>query len=44
VAGLLAGADDHIAKPFSARELVARVDGQIALARPAGRDTTGSRP
>jgi PAS domain S-box-containing protein len=33
VAGLLAGADDYIAKPFSARELVARVDGQIALAR-----------
>jgi signal transduction histidine kinase/CheY-like chemotaxis protein len=33
VAGLLAGADDYIAKPFSARELVARADGQIALAR-----------
>jgi CheY-like chemotaxis protein len=33
VAGLLAGADDYIAKPFSARELVARVGGQIALAR-----------
>jgi PAS domain-containing protein len=33
VEGLLAGADDYIAKPFSARELVARVGGQIALAR-----------
>jgi signal transduction histidine kinase/chemotaxis response regulator CheB len=29
--GLLAGANDYIAKPFSARELVARVGGQIAL-------------
>jgi DNA-binding response OmpR family regulator len=33
VKGLLAGADDYIAKPFWARELVARVDGQIVLAR-----------
>ncbi|HEY0937308.1 MAG TPA: response regulator, partial [Trebonia sp.] len=33
VDGLLAGADDYIAKPFSARELVARVGGQIVLAR-----------
>jgi signal transduction histidine kinase/ActR/RegA family two-component response regulator len=33
VAGLLAGADDYIAKPFSARELVARVGGRLALAR-----------
>jgi PAS domain S-box-containing protein len=33
VEGLLAGADDYIAKPFSARELVARVGGQLALAR-----------
>jgi len=29
--GLLAGADDYIAKPFSARELVARVGAQLAL-------------
>ncbi|WP_169064117.1 chemotaxis protein CheB [Geodermatophilus dictyosporus] len=31
--GLLAGADDYIVKPFSARELVARVGGQLELAR-----------
>ena len=30
--GLAAGADDYIVKPFSARELRARVDGAIALA------------
>jgi CheY-like chemotaxis protein len=33
VEGLLAGADDYIVKPFSARELVARVGGQLELAR-----------
>ena len=33
IEGLMAGADDHIAKPFSARELVARVGGQLELAR-----------
>ncbi|WKB51700.1 ATP-binding protein [Eleftheria terrae] len=31
--GLQAGADDYLIKPFSARELVARVDGLLALAR-----------
>ena len=31
--GLAAGADDYLVKPFSARELRARVDGAIALAR-----------
>ncbi|UQA55456.1 chemotaxis protein CheB [Polyangium aurulentum] len=33
IEGLLAGADDYLAKPFSARELVARVGGQIELSR-----------
>ncbi|BCJ40971.1 hypothetical protein GCM10010168_47300 [Actinoplanes ianthinogenes] len=33
IEGLLAGADDYIVKPFSARELVARVAGQLDLAR-----------
>jgi PAS domain S-box-containing protein len=31
--GLGAGADDYIVKPFSARELIARVDSAITLAR-----------
>jgi signal transduction histidine kinase len=33
VEGLDAGADDYLIKPFSARELIARVDGALALAR-----------
>ncbi|HEY8977802.1 MAG TPA: ATP-binding protein, partial [Burkholderiaceae bacterium] len=33
IEGLLAGADDYLAKPFSARELIARVGGQIELSR-----------
>ena len=33
IEGLLAGAADYIVKPFSARELVARVGGQLELAR-----------
>lgn len=33
VQGLQAGADDYVTKPFSARELVARVGGTLALAR-----------
>ena len=32
VRGLTHGADDYIAKPFSPRELVARIRGQLALA------------
>ena len=37
--GLLAGANDYIVKPFAARELVARVAGQIELARARQRAT-----
>jgi signal transduction histidine kinase/DNA-binding response OmpR family regulator len=33
VDGVDAGADDYLTKPFSARELVARVNGRIELAR-----------
>ena len=33
IEGLNAGADDYFAKPFSARELIARVDAQLCLAR-----------
>jgi signal transduction histidine kinase/DNA-binding response OmpR family regulator len=33
VDGITAGADDYLAKPFSARELIARVDGVLATAR-----------
>ncbi|WP_164558099.1 response regulator [Massilia atriviolacea] len=33
VEGLQAGADDYMVKPFSARELRARVDGALALVR-----------
>jgi hypothetical protein len=33
IEGLVAGADDYIAKPFSARELVARIAAQLELSR-----------
>jgi PAS domain S-box-containing protein len=33
IEGLMAGADDYIVKPFSARELMARVGAQLELAR-----------
>jgi signal transduction histidine kinase/DNA-binding response OmpR family regulator len=35
IEGLQSGADEYLAKPFSARELIARVNSQIALARHA---------
>ncbi|KUO16233.1 response regulator transcription factor [Streptomyces dysideae] len=36
VAGLQLGADDYVVKPFSPRELVARVDAVLRRARPGG--------
>lgn len=33
IAGLVAGADDYVVKPFSSRELLARIGAQIELAR-----------
>ncbi|RYE83665.1 MAG: response regulator, partial [Myxococcales bacterium] len=36
VEGLAAGASDYLVKPFSARELIARVTAQLALARARG--------
>jgi signal transduction histidine kinase len=33
VEGMLAGADDYLIKPFSARELLARVSGRLEIAR-----------
>lgn len=33
VRAIAAGAHDYIVKPFTAREVIARVDAQLALAR-----------
>lgn len=33
IEGLQAGADDYVVKPFSARELLARIEGQLALSK-----------
>ncbi len=42
VAGLEAGADDYLAKPFSLRELVLRVHAILRRARSSGRGETGN--
>ena len=44
VEGLDAGADDYLTKPFSARELLARVAAVIAMARSAARRQRPSGP
>ena len=36
IVGLEVGADDYVLKPFSARELVARIRAVLRRARPAG--------
>ncbi|HXS75422.1 MAG TPA: ATP-binding protein [Terracidiphilus sp.] len=33
IEGVVAGADDYLTKPFAARELIARVDAQLKMAR-----------
>jgi signal transduction histidine kinase len=43
VEGMQAGADDYLTKPFSARELLARVDAHIKLSRQRARATEALR-
>jgi signal transduction histidine kinase/CheY-like chemotaxis protein len=43
VEGMQAGADDYLTKPFSARELLARVDAHIKLSRQRARVTEALR-
>ena len=42
VEGVDAGADDYLTKPFSARELLARVGANLAMARAAARSAGGA--
>ena len=44
VEGLHAGADDYLVKPFSARELVARVETHLLLNQPPRRRRERARP
>jgi DNA-binding response OmpR family regulator len=43
VEALDAGADDYLVKPFSARELLARVDGHLKIASVRGEVMEGLR-
>lgn len=43
IEGIQAGADDYLTKPFSARELVARVDAQLRMAELRAEATTRER-
>ena len=42
--GLSVGADDYLTKPFSPRELMARVQAMLRRPRPPSHERTASRP
>jgi len=42
--GLSVGADDYVTKPFSPRELMARIQAMLRRPRPLGRSTADSSP
>lgn len=44
ITGLALGADDYVVKPFSPRELVARVDAVLRRAKPAQQSTASLEP